>query len=195
MGDKIPAFIILTNDHDTGDGQEDREERDGGSVLSDGMPGRKAPLSEEDGRQFAGSLTLPPLSAIPLFFVSFSFSRLLLAPLPPCFLSPSLFLLLFAAVILLYFSEEGDTTQLLEKTLRQFPAPISIIAGVLRLEGEPISGPSFVVHCFLPPSLLFGPESVDALGLFQSLCDSRSLPPYSQSPSHHYTNLDAIDVN
>lgn len=90
MGGEIPAFIILTNDRgDTGDGQEHREERDGGSVLSDGTPGRKAPLSEEDGRQFAGSLAVPPPSSIPLFFVSFSFSRFpqLASPPPPSFLA------------------------------------------------------------------------------------------------------------
>jgi len=69
MRDKILAFIILTNDRgDTGDGQEDRGEKDEGSVLSDGTPGWKAPLSEEDGRRFAGSLAIP----LPHPFLCFS---------------------------------------------------------------------------------------------------------------------------
>lgn len=112
---------------------------DGGFSLSDGTPGRKAPLSEEDGRRFAGSPAVPPphpfLCSSPFLFLFRDFLD------PPHPLSLSLFsslsLRLFGAV-LPYFFRWGDTTQLPEKTLRQFPTgePISIIAGVLHLAGE-----------------------------------------------------------
>lgn len=108
IGGKISAFIILTNDRDdTGDGQEDRKERDGGSVLSDGTPGPKAPLSEEDGRQFAGSLAVPPphpfLCSSTFLFLLRDFLRSP-HPLSPLVLSLFLFLQLFGAVRP-YFSE------------------------------------------------------------------------------------------
>jgi len=156
MRDKILAFIILTNDRgDTGDGQEDRGERDEGSVLSDGTPGWKASLSEEDGRRFADSFAIPLphpflcFSPFLFLFRDFLGSLHLFSPLTlflfflsvPLFLSSSLFLSLYfsgnSSCSSLFF-QGGDTTQLPEKTLRQFSTgePISIIAGILHLEGE-----------------------------------------------------------
>lgn len=97
------------------------------------------------------------------FFAIFS-ACLTLARLAFSFLSP--FLQLFGAV-LPYFFRGDDTTQLPEKTLRHFPTgePISIIAGVLHLEpGNPLLDHPLSYPVSIPPSLLFGLESVDAVG-------------------------------
>lgn len=133
MGGKIPAFIILINDRgDTGDGldgQEDRKERenerDEGSVLSDGTPGRKAPLSEEDGQQFAGSLAVPTplihsfvLRHIFFFFAISSACHIFCVLLLPSSFSTSPVIRRCSSL----FFRGGDTTQLPRKTLRQFPA-------------------------------------------------------------------------
>lgn len=67
------------------------------------------------------------------FFFAISLTRLTLSLSPFSSLFPRLF-----GAVLPYFFRWGDTTQLPEKTLRQFPTgePISIIAGVLHLAGE-----------------------------------------------------------
>lgn len=139
IGGKIPAFIILTNDRgDTGDGQEDREER-GRRIQSEWRNART-----ESTPFWRGWPTICRLSrrstpsSIPLFLASFLFPfRDFLDPSHPLTLFSSLSHRLFGAV-LPYFFRWGDTTQLPEKTLRQFPTgePISIIAGVLHLAGE-----------------------------------------------------------
>lgn len=103
-------------------------------------------------------------------------------PTPPCFLflflSP--FLRLFGAV--LYFSEGGGggDDAITGENVKTVPHSklISIIAGVLHLEGEPVF---WTVLCrtpyFLSPFLLFGLESVDVHGLFHSCAAATAVHP------------------
>lgn len=140
--------------------------RDGGFSLSDGTPGRKAPLSEGDGRRFAGSPAVPPphpfLCSSPFLFLFRDF----LDPPHPLSLS---FLLSISPVIRrcpsLFFSM-GRYDAITGENVKTVPHRRADLYNCRRPPSrrrEPASGPSFVVVRFSSPVSLFGPESVDTL--------------------------------
>lgn len=129
---------------------------DGGFSLSDGTPGRKAPLSEEDGRRFAGSPAVPPphpfLCSSPFLFLFRDF----LDPPHPLSLS---FLLSISPVIRrcpsLFFSM-GRYDAITGENVKTVPHRRADLYNCRRPPSrrrEPASGPSFVAVRFSSPRL------------------------------------------
>jgi len=126
--------------------------------LTGSRGGKHFPLLLEDGRRFA---TPSSLSSTVLSFPATSFPFLAISSVHSPFPSPrysrSHFLRPFDAVPL-YFSRtagrrgEADATQLPRKTVKTFPTDeaVSIIVGILRLEGEEPWVMSFVVPLRFP---------------------------------------------
>lgn len=181
---------------------------DGGFSLSDGTPGRKAPLSEEDGRRFAGSPAVPPphpfLCSSPFLFLFRDF----LDPPHPLSLS---FLLSISPVIRrcpsLFFSM-GRYDAITGENVKTVPHRRADLYNCRRPPSrrrEPASGPSFVVVRFSSPVSLCSVRNRWTLSDNSRVCaaatavhlpcsQSSPLPPPLSLPVIRISDA-AIDVN